>query len=344
MHANPMSRRHIRSRVSRRRMLALASAAVAAAPLVVQAPGAFAAYPDKPVRVIVANSAGGPSDIMARTVAPLLQEALGASFVVENIGGGGGNIGMGRVARSDPDGYTLLLSTSGYIVNPGLYATLPYDPVKDFAPIAELGVSPNVIAVLPSLGAKTVKELVALAGKDQSKFNIATPPVGTTPQLAAELFKIGNNLKDVAVIIHTGGGQALQALLSNSVQINIGVLAPAHPQIKAGTVVGLAVTSDTRWHDLPDIPTMVELGYKDFVSETYTALLAPAKTPPEIVATLEKATLTALNKPDIKAKLLASGFIVTAKTGKGHMERIEKEVPMFKKIIQDAGIKLPSSN
>ncbi len=322
----------------------LVSASVAtAATLAILPTATFAAYPDKPVRVIVANSAGGPSDIMARTVAPLLQEALGSSFIVENIGGGGGNIGMGRVARSDPDGYTLLLSTSGYVVNPGLYATLPYDPIKDFAPVAELGVSPNVIAVLPTLGVKSVKELVTLAAKDQSKFNIATPPVGTTPQLAAELFKVANKLKNVAVIIHTGGGQALQALLSNSVQINIGVLAPAHPQIKAGTVVGLAVTSDKRWHDLPDVPTMVELGYKDFVSETYTALLAPAKTPPDIVATLEKATLTALNKPDVKAKLLASGFTVTAKTGRGHMERIEKEVPMFKKIIQDAGIKLPNA-
>jgi tripartite-type tricarboxylate transporter receptor subunit TctC len=322
----------------------LVSASVAtAATLAILPTATFAAYPDKPVRVIVANSAGGPSDIMARTVAPLLQEALGSSFIVENIGGGGGNIGMGRVARSDPDGYTLLLSTSGYVVNPGLYATLPYDPIKDFAPVAELGVSPNVIAVLPTLGVKSVKELVTLAAKDQSKFNIATPPVGTTPQLAAELFKVANKLKNVAVIIHTGGGQALQALLSNSVQINIGVLAPAHPKIKAGTVVGLAVTSDKRWHDLPAVPTMVELGYKDFVSETYTALLAPAKTPPDIVATLEKATLTALNKPDVKAKLLASGFTVTAKTGRGHMERIEKEVPMFKKIIQDAGIKLPNA-
>lgn len=344
MSQRPIAIRRRYARVNRRRLLALAGAAAIAAPFALPGPGALAAYPDKPVRIVVANTAGGPSDIMARTISPLLQEALGASFVVENIGGGGGNIGMGRVARADSDGYTLLLSTSGYVVNPGLYATLPYDPIKDFAPIAELGVSPNVIAVLPSLGVKSVKELVALAAKDQSKFNIATPPVGTTPQLAAELFKIGNNLKDVAVIIHTGGGQALQALLSNSVQINIGVLAPAHPQIKAGTVVGLAVTSDTRWHDLPDVPTMVELGYKDFVSETYTALLAPAKTPPEIVAMLEKATLTALNRPDIKAKLLASGFIVTAKTGRGHMERIEKEVPMFKKIIQDAGIKLPSSN
>ncbi len=329
-------------RPSRRSVIAGAGVLMAA-PAVLGLSSAFAAYPDKAVRIIVANTAGGPSDIMARTIAPLLQETLGASFVVENVGGGAGNIGMGRVARSEPDGYTLLLSTSGYAVNPGLFETLPYDPFKDFAPIAELGTSPNVIAVLPSLGVKTMKELVAKAKAEQDKFNIATPPIGTTPQLAAELFKVREGLQKVAVIVHAGGGQALQALLSNSVQINIGVLAPAHPQIKAGTVIGLATTGDKRWHDLPDIPTMVELGYKDFVSETYTALLAPAKTPPDIVAALEKATLTALNRPAVRERLLASGFTVTAKTGKGHMERLEKEVPMFKKIIADAGIKLPSA-
>ncbi len=329
-------------RPSRRTIIAGAGAALAA-PSILRIPSAFAAYPDKPVRIIVANTTGGPSDIMARTIAPLLQEVMGSSFIVENIGGGGGNIGMGRVARSDPDGYTLLLSTSGYVVNPGLYDTLPYDPIKDFAPIAELGTSPNVIAVLPSLGVKTVKELAELARKDQNKFNIAVPPVGTTPQLAAELFKLSENLGKVATVIHTGGGQALQALLSNSVQINIGVLAPAHPQIKAGSVVALAITGDKRWHDLPDVPTMVELGYKDFVSETYTALSAPSKTPAEIVAQLEKATLGILNRPQVRERLLASGFTVTAKDGKGHMERIVKEVPMFKKIIADAGIKLPSA-
>ncbi len=328
--------------VSRRRVMVGAGALIAA-PAVLRGTSVFAAYPDKPVRIIVANTPGGPSDIMARSVAPLLQEALGSSFVVENVGGGGGNIGMGRVARADPDGYTLLLSTSGYAVNPGLYATLPYDPLKDFVGVAELGVSPNVIAVQPSLGVKTVKELAALARKDQAKFNIATPPIGTTPNLAAELFKLSEGLKDVAVIVHTGGGQALQALLSGAVQINIGVLAPAHPQIVAGKVSGLAITGDKRWHDLPNIPTMVELGYKDFVSETYTALLAPAKTPPEIVAALEKACITALKRPDVNAKLVAAGFTVTATTGKQHMDRVAREVPMFKKIIADAGIKLPSA-
>lgn len=335
-----MSRNATTTRPTRRRVIAGAGALLAA-PAVLRIPSAFAAYPDKPVRIVVANSPGGPSDIMARSIAPLLQEALGSSFVVENVGGGGGNIGMGRVARAEPDGYTILLSTSGYAVNPGLYDTLPYDPLKDFVGIAELGVSPNVIAVLPSLGVKTVKELAALARKDQAKFNIATPPIGTTPNLAAELFKLSENLKGVATIVHTGGGQALQAVMSGAVQINIGVLAPAHPHITAGTVVGLAITGDKRWHDLPDIPTMVELGYKDFVSETYTALLAPAKTPPEIVATLEKTAITALNRPDVRSKLVAAGFTVTATTGKAHMDRVAREVPMFKKIIADAGIKLP---
>lgn len=331
------------ARPSRRQIMVGATAVGLAAPSILRIPTAYAAYPDKPVRIVVANTTGGPSDIMARTLAPLLQEVVGGSFIVENVGGGGGNIGMGRVARADPDGYTLLLSTSGYVVNPGLYATLPYDPFNDFAPIAELGVSPNVITVLPDLGVKTMKELVAAAKKDQSKFNIAVPPVGTTPHLAAELFKFRDGLPQVAVVVHTGGGQAIQALLSNSVQISIGALPPSHPQIKGNKIVGLAITGDKRWHDLPDVPTMVELGYKDFVSETYTAISAPAKTPPAIVAQLEKATLDVLARPQVRERLLASGFAITARTGKGHMDRIVKEVPMFKKIIADAGIKLPSA-
>jgi tripartite-type tricarboxylate transporter receptor subunit TctC len=303
-----------------------------------------AAYPEKPVRIIIPNSTGGPSDIMGRVLAPLLQEALGASFIVENVGGGGGNIGHTRVARADPDGYTLLLAATSFVVNPGLYANLSYDPVKDFVSIAELGGSPNVIAVLPSLGVKSVKDLVALAKADITKFNISSPAVGTSSHLAVEMFKLRNDLKGAAVVIHTGGGAALQALLSNSVQTNIGVLAPIHPHIKSGTVIALAVTGEQRWHDLPDIPTMIELGYKDFVTENLTALVAPVNTPPAIVAALEKAALAGLAKPDVRDRLAQGGFAVTAKPGKAFHARLERDVPMFKKLIQDAGIKLPGAN
>jgi tripartite-type tricarboxylate transporter receptor subunit TctC len=271
-------------------------------------------------------------------MAAAFQETMGGSFVVENKGGGGGNIGMGYAARSEPDGYTILLSTSAYSVNPGLYESLPYDPFKDFVAICELAVSPHVFAVKPDLPVNTMKEFVALAKRDPDKFNVSTPPIGTTPQLQAEVLKLREGLQKMATIVFPGGGDALKALLSGTVQLSSGVLAPAHPQIKAGTIKGLAVTGRTRWHDLPDIPTMIEAGYPDFVFDTYTALMAPAKTPPEIVARLEKTALDILNKPDMKQKLTQAGFEVTARDGKGHMVRVTKEVPMFRQIIEQAKI------
>jgi tripartite-type tricarboxylate transporter receptor subunit TctC len=324
---------------SRRRVIKGALAVGVAAPAILRATSAFAAYPERPVRIIVANTPGGPSDIIARIMAAALQQSMGGTFFVENRGGAGGNIGMGLAARSDPDGYTILLTTSAYSVNPGLYEKLPYDPFKDFAAICELAISPHVFAVKPDLGPKTMKEFVALAKKDPSKFNVSTPPIGTTPQLQAEVLKQREGLQGMATVVFAGGGDALKAAIAGTVQLSSGVLAPAHPQIKAGNLRGLAVTGTSRWHDLPEIPTMIEAGYKDFVFDTYTALMAPIKTPPEIVRTLEKATLEILNRPEMRAKLTQSGFEVTAKDGKGHMARVTKEVAMFRDIITQANIK-----
>jgi tripartite-type tricarboxylate transporter receptor subunit TctC len=309
-----------------------------AAPSILHLGAAFAAYPDRPIRIVVANTPGGPSDIIARIMAAAMQEAVGGSVIVENKGGAGGNIGMGLVARADADGYTILLSTSAYAVNPGLYKSLPYDPFKDFVAVCELATSPHVFAVKPDLGPKTMKEFVALAKANPDKFNVSTPPIGTTPQLQAEVLKLREGLQKMATVVFAGGGDALKALLSGTVQLSSGVLAPAHPQIKAGNIRGLAVTGTKRWHDLPEIPTMLESGYDDFVFETYTALMAPAKTPPEVVAKLEKVTLEILSKPEMRQKLTQSGFEVQAKDGKGHMARVAKEVPMFRDIIAKAGI------
>jgi tripartite-type tricarboxylate transporter receptor subunit TctC len=326
---------------SRRRVIKTAGAlaAGAMAPAILRIGSALAAYPDRPLKIVVANTPGGPSDIIARFMAAAIQEVMGGSVIVENKGGGGGNIGMGSVARADADGYTILLSTSAYSINPGLYETLPYDPFKDFVAICELAISPHVFAVKPELPVKTMKEFVALAKADPDKFNVSTPPIGTAPQLQAEVLKLREGLQRMASVPFQGGGDALKALLSGTVQLSSGVLAPAHPQIKGGTIKGLAVTGATRWHDLPDIPTMLEAGYKDFVFETYTALMAPAKTPPEVVGKLEKVALDILAKPDMREKLTKAGFEVTARDGKGHMQRVAKEVPMFRDIITQAGIK-----
>jgi tripartite-type tricarboxylate transporter receptor subunit TctC len=322
---------------TRRRLLA--AGAAFASVLLAQAPAAQAGYPDRPIKIVVANTPGGPSDIIARIMAAAMQEVMGGSVFVENKGGAGGNIGMGSVARAEADGYTILLSTSAYAVNPSLYHTLPYDPFKDFTAICELAVSPHVFAVKPDLGASTLKEFVALAKAHPEKFNVAVPPIGTTPQLQAEVLKLREGLQGMASIVFAGGGDALKALLSGTVQLSSGVLAPAHAHIKAGTVKALAVTGRTRWHDLPEIPTMLEAGYPDFVFETYTALMAPAKTPPEIVARLEAVALGILNRPEMRAKLTESGFEVTAAPGKEHMARLAREIPMFANIISEAGIK-----
>jgi tripartite-type tricarboxylate transporter receptor subunit TctC len=153
------------------------------------------------------------------------------------------------------------------------------------------------------------------------------------------VLKQREGLQDMATVVFAGGGDALKAVIAGTVQLSSGVLAPAHPQIKAGNIRGLAVTGTSRWHDLPDIPTMIEAGYKDFVFDTYTALMAPVKTPPEIVRQLEKTALEILGRPEMRAKLTQSGFDVTARDGKGHMDRVAKEVPMFRDIITQAGIK-----
>jgi len=323
---------------SRRRIIKGLVASGITGPVVLHSGAALAAWPERPVRIVVANTPGGPSDIIARIMAASLTEAVGGSFFVENRGGAGGNIGMGLVARAEPDGYTFLLSTSAYSVNPGLYEKLPYDPFKDFAAVAELAISPHVFAVKSDLPAKTMKEFVALAKANPEKFNVSTPPIGTTPQLQVEVLKLREGLQKMATVVFAGGGDALNAVLAGTVQLSSGTLPPAQQHIKAGTLRGLALTGTTRWQDLPEIPTMLEAGYPDFVFDTYTALMAPARTPPEIVARLEKECLAILRRPEMVAKLQQSGFEVMAKDGKTHMERVAREVALFREIIAQAGI------
>jgi tripartite-type tricarboxylate transporter receptor subunit TctC len=324
---------------SRRRVIKQAAALTlgVAAPSVLRVGSALAAYPDRAIKIVVPNTrADRPTSSPASCgVAAGRDRQLGSG---REQGRWRQQYRHGLRGARDGDGYTLLLATSAYSVNPGLYDSLPYDPFKDFAAIAELATSPNVFAVKPELGVSTMKEFIALAKKDPAKFNVSTPPVGTTPQLEAEVLKVREGLTKMATVVFAGGGEALQALLSNTVQLSSGVLAPAHPQIKSGNVRGLAVTGEARWHDLPDIPTMAEAGFPDFVFETYTALLAPAKTPPDIVARLEKETLAILARPEMRERLTQSGFQVQAKDGKGHMARVAREVPMYRNIIAQAKI------
>ena len=326
--------------LSRRRIIkgAAALAAGVAAPAILNIRSAYAAYPERPVKIVVANTPGGPSDIVGRIVAAALQQSTGKTFFIENIGGAGSNIGMGNVARSDPDGYTILLATNAYSVNVTLYNKIPYDALKDFVGVCELATSPNTFVVRSELPAKTMKEFVALARANPDKFNCSTPPIGTTPQIQLEVLKIREQLPKLEDVVFKGGGEALQALLSSTVQLSSGSLPPAAPHIKAGTLRCLAVTGEARWPDMPDVPTMQEAGYKDFVFATDTVLMAPAKTPPEAVKWLEKETLKVLGTPEMKDKLYQAGFLVRPKGADAAWARVTKEIDMFKQIIEQAGV------
>jgi tripartite-type tricarboxylate transporter receptor subunit TctC len=313
-------------------------AAGIAAPAVFSLRSAYAAYPERTVKVVVANTPGGPSDLIGRLVTAALQQSTGKTFIIENIGGAGSNIGMGNVARSESDGYTLLLATNAYSVNATLYNSIPYDPMTSFVGVCELATSPNTFVVKSELPAKTMKEFVALAKASPDKFNVSSPPIGTTPQIQASVLRIRENLPNLENVVFKGGGEAIQALLSGTVQLSSGSLPPAAPHIKAGTLRCLAVTGEARWPDLPDVPTMAEAGYKDFVFATDCVLLAPAKTPPDVVKWLEAETLKVLSTPDMKEKMYKAGFLVRAKGAKDAWARVTKEIGMFKDIINTAGI------
>jgi tripartite-type tricarboxylate transporter receptor subunit TctC len=294
-------------------------------------------YPERPVKIIVPFAPAGPTDIMARVLATHLGEALSGTVIVENRPGAGGNIGIGVAAHAEPDGYTLLITSSAYVVNPGLYAKIPYDPFKDFAAIAELGTSPNVILADPKLGLGSIADLIARARKNPNELNYASPGIGTTPHLSGELFKrvCGINMTHVPF---SGAGPAIQAILGGTTQIAFTALPPALPQIESGALEALAVTGPHRWFDLPDVPTMVELGYKDFISDTFQGFLAPANTPPPIVELLSAKSIGILKTPKIAEQLRNDGFEVLANGPEGMRKRIDDEVPKWRDIIAKAGI------
>jgi tripartite-type tricarboxylate transporter receptor subunit TctC len=322
-------------RPSRRGVLAGAGAvaAIIAAPSRVRA-----AYPERPIRIIVPFAPGGPTDIMARVIATLLGEVLGKSAIVENRAGAGGNIGIGAAARSDADGYTLLLTSSAYVLNPALYEQVPYDPFKDFEPVAELGTSPNVVLVEPKLGVSTVQDLVAMSKAQPDRLNYSSPGVGTTPHLAAELLKLRTGIK-MTHVPYAGAGPAIQAIVSGTVPVSVTALPPAHPHVQSGALKALAVTGRQRWFDLPNVPTLVELGYADMVSDTFQALLAPAGTPGDIVERLAKEATAIVNRPETRERLQQAGFEVIGKGPDSLKARIAEEVPRWKALTAETGIK-----
>jgi tripartite-type tricarboxylate transporter receptor subunit TctC len=289
-----------------RRHFTLLLAAVA---LAVAASGALAqgVYPDRTVRIIVPFPAGGPADVLARIVGDQLAQSLGKPFVIENKAGAGGNLGMEQGARAAPDGYTLTLAPVGNLtVAPALYAKLPYDPAKDFAPISVLAVVPNVLIVHPAVSAKTVAELIALAKAKPGSLNYASPGNGSIPHLAAELFKRMAGV-DIVHIPFNGVAPATNAVLSGEVQMFFAQSSSALPQWRAGKVVALGVATRKRIAAAPELPTIAEQGFPDFDATSWYALVAPAGTPGAIIERLHAEIVRALALPEVRERIAGLG-------------------------------------
>ncbi|MEA3021599.1 MAG: hypothetical protein QOK01_451 [Alphaproteobacteria bacterium] len=295
-------------------------------------------YPNKIVRIIVPFAAGGPTDVVARLVGQKLSERLGQQFVVENIGGAGGNIGMGNAARTAGDGYTILFVSSSYVVNPSLYQKVPYDAEKDFVPITKAAGTPHALILHPSVPAHSVKELVDLIKADPAKYNIASPGIGTAPHLSIELFKQTFGLTDLTVVPFGGGNPAIQSVVAGHTPLSFQAIPPATALIREGKLRALAITATKRSSALPDVPTLDELGVKGQEAETMQGVLAPAGTPKEIVDLLQREIAAILAVPEVRERVLALGFEPEGNTPAEFGAYIKAEIAKWRKVIEDAKI------
>jgi len=325
---------------SRRRFLHLAAGAatVAVGPTGSRLARAQA-YPDRPVRVVVGFTPGGPTDFIARIVALKLSERLGQQFYVENMPGANSNTATGRVAHATPDGSTLLVVASGFLINPSLYAKVPYDPVKDFAPVTLIATSPNVIAVNPAVPARTLAELVALIRATQGKYSFAGPGTGSSPHLSGELFRIHFNL-DLAHVPFGGAAPAIGSTIAGHTPIAFTAVQPAIESIKSGQLRALGVTSAKRIVSLPDVPTLAESGVEGQEAESFNAMVAPAGTPPQVVDMLYRETARVVALPDVRDRLLALALDPVANTPAEFAAWIKIELARWEKVVRTANIKV----
>ena len=283
--------------------------------------------------ILVPFAPGGANDVVVRAIQQPLAEALGQPIVVENRGGAGGSLGTGHAARQKPDGYTILMAATGYVVNPSLYEKVHYDPLKDFEPIAEVTTFPVIYAVRPDIGVKSMQELIAYAKTRAGGLNYSTPGAGTLPHLAAELLKLNAGIEMVH-IPYPGAAPAAQALLSKTVDVASISISVAKPQIDAGNFIGLAVSGGERWPELPNVPTIVEAGFPAALADTWQGLMVPAGTPKDIVDRLAKATIEVVRRPDVRERLLKAGFHATGRGPDDFRKRIVEEVPKWKTVIE----------
>ena len=301
---------------------------------------AQASYPSKPIRLVVPFPAGGTTDILARAVAQRLTETMGQPVVVDNRAGAGGNIGADMVAKAPPDGYTLLMGTVGtHAINASLYAKMPYDHVRDFAPVILVAGVPNVLVVNPALPVNSVQELIAYGKANPGKLNFASSGNGTSIHLAAELFKTMTGVQ-MAHVPYKGSAPALVDLAGGQVQLMFDNLPSSLALIKAGKLKALAVTSAQRSAALPDVPTVAESGLAGFEASSWFGLLAPAGTPKDIIAKLNGEVTKWLATPEAKEKLAAQGAIPAGRSPDDFMRHIAAETVKWQKVVKDSGAKV----
>jgi tripartite-type tricarboxylate transporter receptor subunit TctC len=298
---------------------------------------AQAGYPAKPVRLVVPSSPGGGTDITARILAPKLTERLGQQIVVENRAGAGTMIGTEVVAKAAPDGYTLLMGLSTLAINPAMYKKVPFDPVRDFAPISQVIAAPNMLVVHPSVPAKTVKELIAFARARPGQLNYASAGHGTNPHLSMELFLSMTGLK-VVHIPYKGLAPGIVDLLAGHVTLATATMLTGLPHVKSGRLRLLGTTGAKRAAVLPDEPTVAEAGVPGYEASQWYGVLAPAQTPKEIVARLHAEIVRILQAPDMKQKLAADGTDPVGSSPEEFARYIRSELTKWGKVARDAGI------
>jgi tripartite-type tricarboxylate transporter receptor subunit TctC len=299
---------------------------------------ALAQYPSKPVRMVVPFAAGGPADLVARLLSAKISAAWGQALVIENRGGAGGNIGIASVARATPDGYTILLATSGLMSNPALYKDTGYDLFKDFAPVTVVGNSATVVVRNPGLaGVNTMHDIEELARR--SKTNFATPGIGLAGHLAGELFKVRAKI-DMQPIPFAGAAPATAAVLGGQVQLGFMAIPATIPHIKAGRLVAIAVTSPQRLALLPDVPTVAESGYPGFQVDNMYGVLAPQGTPPEIVKKLHADIVTVLKDPELRRSFAAATIDIVGDTPEEFARYIGTEYAKWAAVVKASGARV----
>lgn len=290
-------------------------------------------YPAKPVRYLVAFSAGSGADTLGRLVAAGLTETIGQQVVVETRTGAAGNIAAEMAAKSPPDGYLVFQGSLTHAVNATLYRKLPYDILRDFAPVTQLASSPNVVAVHPSLPAKSIGDLVKLARAKPGEINYASAGVGSATFLAAEMFKAAAGI-DMMHVPYRGGGEAIIAVMTGEASLQFGPIASWEPHLKAGRGRALAITSSRRLSTMPNLPTVAESGYPDYASGNWYGLLVAVKTPRDVVSAIHAATVSALNAPALNKRLSDLGYLVIGDRPDAFAAHIRSEVEKLGKVIK----------